>query len=152
MVFIEEDLKGFLGNHKAANYQNVVQDLLTSYKAVRWNMSLKIHFLSHTWIFFPQNQKSQWRKLWKISPRHYGYDKAVSRQVDLKYFGRLLLESEEGCTWSQITAKVVSLFILEESFCLSHEHVKCYFAHLNSSVSLKPCLIGNFYIHIWIKH
>jgi len=26
--------KEFLGNHKAANYQNVVQDLLTSYKAM----------------------------------------------------------------------------------------------------------------------
>jgi len=37
--------KEFLGNHKAANYQNVVQDLLTSYKAMGCNMSLKIHFL-----------------------------------------------------------------------------------------------------------
>jgi len=31
--------KDFLGNHKAANYQDVVQDLLTSYKAMGWNMS-----------------------------------------------------------------------------------------------------------------
>jgi len=37
--------KDFLGNHKAANYQDVVQDLLTSYKATRCNMSVKIHFL-----------------------------------------------------------------------------------------------------------
>jgi len=37
--------KDFLGNHKAANYQNVVQDLLTSYKAMECNMNLKIHFL-----------------------------------------------------------------------------------------------------------
>ena len=37
--------KDFLGNHKAANYQDVVQDLLTSYKAMGWNMILKIHFL-----------------------------------------------------------------------------------------------------------
>jgi len=34
-----------LGNHKVAKYQDVVQDLLTSFKAVRCNMSLKIHFL-----------------------------------------------------------------------------------------------------------
>jgi len=43
----------FLGNHKAANYQNVVQDLLTSYKTMGCNMSLKIHFLETqrlTWI------------------------------------------------------------------------------------------------------
>ena len=37
--------KDFLGNHKAANYQDVVQDVLTSYKAMGCNMSLKIHFL-----------------------------------------------------------------------------------------------------------
>jgi len=37
--------KDFLGNHKAANYQDVVQDLLTSYKAMGCNMSLKIHFI-----------------------------------------------------------------------------------------------------------
>jgi len=42
----------FLRNHKAANYQDVVQNLLTSYKAMGCNMSLKIHFLeSHLNIF-----------------------------------------------------------------------------------------------------
>ena len=40
--------KDFLGNHKTANYQKVVQDLLTSYKAMGCNMSLKIHFFSLT--------------------------------------------------------------------------------------------------------
>jgi len=35
----------FLGNHKAANCQDVVQDLLTSCKAMGCNMGLKIHFL-----------------------------------------------------------------------------------------------------------
>ena len=47
--------KDFLGNHKAANYQDVVQDLLTSYKAMGCNMSLKIHFLKSQWDFFPEN-------------------------------------------------------------------------------------------------
>jgi len=42
--------KDFLGNHKAANYQDVVQDLLTSYKAMGCNMSLKSHL-----DFFPEN-------------------------------------------------------------------------------------------------
>jgi hypothetical protein len=37
--------RDFLGNHKTANYQNVVQDPLTSYKSVGCNKSLKIHFL-----------------------------------------------------------------------------------------------------------
>ena len=47
--------KDFLGNHKAANYQDVVQDLLTSYKAMGCNMSLKIHFLESHLDFFPEN-------------------------------------------------------------------------------------------------
>ena len=46
--------KDFLGNHKAANYQDVVQDLLTLYKAMRCNMSLKIHFLESHLDFFPR--------------------------------------------------------------------------------------------------
>ena len=49
--------KDFLENHKAANYmyQDVVQDLLTSYKAIVSNMSLKIHFLESHLDFFLEN-------------------------------------------------------------------------------------------------
>ena len=45
----------FLGNHKAANYQDVVQDLSTSYKATECNRRLKIHFLETHLDFFPEN-------------------------------------------------------------------------------------------------
>jgi len=52
--------KDFLGNHKAANYQDVLQDLLTSYKAMGCNRSLKIHFLdSHLDIFPRKSRRSQ---------------------------------------------------------------------------------------------
>ena len=44
--------KDFLRNHKAANYQDVKQDLLTSYKAMGCNTSLKIHFLKSHLDFF----------------------------------------------------------------------------------------------------
>jgi len=37
------------------NYQDVVQDLLTSYKAMECNMSVKIHFLESHSDFFPDN-------------------------------------------------------------------------------------------------
>jgi len=50
-LFLKRILKDFLGNHKAANYQDVLQDLLTSYKAVGCNMSLKIHFLESHLVF-----------------------------------------------------------------------------------------------------
>ena len=43
--------KDFLGSQKAAKYQDVVQDLLTSYKAMGCNMSLKIHFLESHFNF-----------------------------------------------------------------------------------------------------
>jgi len=43
----------FLGNHKAANYQDVVQGLLTSYKAIGCNLNLKIQFLESHLDFFP---------------------------------------------------------------------------------------------------
>ena len=52
--------KDFLRNHKAANYQDVVQDLLTSYKAMGCNMNLKIHFLeSHLDFFRIKSRRSQ---------------------------------------------------------------------------------------------
>jgi len=75
--------------------------------------------------FFPRKSRwSQWWTRWKISPRQYDCGKAVPRQVDLKYVGRLLPDDEDGSTWRQILAKVLCLYILEESFCLFHAHVK----------------------------
>jgi len=47
--------KDFLGNHKAASYQEDVQNLLTSCKAVGCNMSLKIHFLESHLDYSPEN-------------------------------------------------------------------------------------------------
>ena len=47
--------KDFLGNHKPANYQDVVQNLLNTYKAMACNMSLKIHFLESHLDFPPEN-------------------------------------------------------------------------------------------------
>jgi hypothetical protein len=45
----------FLGNHKAENYHEVVSDLLTAYKAMGCNMSLKVHFLGSHLDFVPDN-------------------------------------------------------------------------------------------------
>ena len=47
--------KDFLGNHKASNYVDVVQGLLTSYKTMGCNMSVIIHFLESHFDFFPEN-------------------------------------------------------------------------------------------------
>jgi hypothetical protein len=38
-------MNSFLGNHKAENYHEIVNDILMAYKAMGCNMSLKVHFL-----------------------------------------------------------------------------------------------------------
>jgi len=90
--------KDLLGNHKAANYQDDVQDLLTSYKAIGCNMSLQIHFLESHLKFFPKNLGEASDEHGKHLPRYCDYGNAVPRQVDHKYVGRLLLDTEDGCT------------------------------------------------------
>jgi len=91
--------KDFLGNHKAANYQDVVQDLLTSYKAMGCNMSLKIHFLESHLNFFPEN-------LSEVSVEHgEKFHKdilATEKRYQGKWTSSMLADScwtlKEGCT------------------------------------------------------
>lgn len=45
----------FLGNFKAENYRDLVTELLSAYKEMGCNMSLKIHFLDAHLDFFPEN-------------------------------------------------------------------------------------------------
>jgi hypothetical protein len=47
--------KVFLGNYKAENYNEIVSDLLTAYKAMGYNMSLNVHFLDSHLDFLPEN-------------------------------------------------------------------------------------------------
>jgi hypothetical protein len=51
--------KDFLRNHKTVNHQDVVQDLLTLYKATGCNMSLKSHILESHLDFF---SRKSWGK------------------------------------------------------------------------------------------
>jgi len=50
-------VKGFLGNRRAQNYEELVNNLLQSYQKLCYNMSLKIHLLHSHLDFFP-------RELW----------------------------------------------------------------------------------------
>ena len=113
----------------------------------------KFTFWSPTWIFFPEN-------LGEVSDEHceifhqdiLAMEKRYQGLLDLKYVGRLLLDTEEGCTWSQLPAKVISLYILQASFCLFHRYVKYYFAQIVLCIYLKPYLIEKFCMHVWIQH
>jgi hypothetical protein len=46
-------VKGFLGNRNVQNCEELVNNLLQSYQKLRYNMSLKIHFLYWHLDFFP---------------------------------------------------------------------------------------------------
>jgi len=52
-------VKGFSGNRRAQNYEDVVNNLLQNYQKLRCNMSLKIHFL-HSHLDFSQRIVVQW--------------------------------------------------------------------------------------------
>lgn len=45
----------FLGNHKAENYKDLVENLLDTFQTLGCRMSLKIHFLHSHLDFFPSN-------------------------------------------------------------------------------------------------
>lgn len=48
-------VQNFLGNHKAENYKDLINELMISYKTLGCNMSLKIHMLDSHLDFFPSN-------------------------------------------------------------------------------------------------
>ena len=48
-------VNNFLGNVKAENYEALVTELLSAYREMGCNMSLKIHFLDAHLDFFPEN-------------------------------------------------------------------------------------------------
>ena len=45
----------FLGNEKAENYSEIAQDLISSYCALGYNMSMELNFLHTHLEFFPEN-------------------------------------------------------------------------------------------------
>ena len=68
-------VKNFLGNHKALNYVELVENMLTKYQEMGANMSIKVHFLhSHldrfpkTWVIFRKSKVKDFtrtQKLWR---------------------------------------------------------------------------------------
>jgi hypothetical protein len=48
-------VKNFLRNKKAENYEDRTSELTESYRALGYNMSLKMHFLDSHLDFFSQN-------------------------------------------------------------------------------------------------
>jgi hypothetical protein len=76
-----------LGNRKAENYHEIVSDLLTAYKPMGCNMSLKVHFLDSHLDLFPENLGTVSDKHREISLGHLQHGKAIPGQVEPQYAG-----------------------------------------------------------------
>lgn len=48
-------IQNFLGNKKAENYVEIVREMISAYRDMKVNMSLKIHFLANHLDYFPGN-------------------------------------------------------------------------------------------------
>jgi len=48
-------VENFVGNHKAHNYVELVEDMLTKYQEMGANMSMKVHYLHSILDRFPEN-------------------------------------------------------------------------------------------------
>ena len=74
-------VKNFLGNHKASNYEELVDEMLKSYKSMGCRMSLKIHFLHSHLDFFPSN-------LGEVSDEHGERFHQDISEMETRYQGR----------------------------------------------------------------
>ena len=52
---LTEVIKNFLGNKKAGNHKDLLEELLSSFEEMGCNMSIKLHYLKSYADKFPQN-------------------------------------------------------------------------------------------------
>jgi len=71
-------VKGFLGNRRAHNYEELIKNLLQSYQKLGCNMALKIHFLYSHLDFFPENYGT-------VSDEHREHFHQDSSSIEKRY-------------------------------------------------------------------
>ena len=83
----------FLGNEGADNYIELVEELLLSLQDLRYQMSIKVHYLHSHLSEFPANRGNA-----RAFPSGcQSNTKTLSRSIELQHDGRLLLEFDERC-------------------------------------------------------
>jgi len=86
-------VKGFLGNIRAQNCEELVNKLFQCYQTLGCNMSLKIHFLhSHLDFFSRELWCSEWWTRRTFRSTHFFNGEEISRKMELCYARRLLLD------------------------------------------------------------
>jgi hypothetical protein len=86
-------MKTFLENHKAEKYHEIVSDLLTAYKAMGCNMSLKVHFLDSHLDFFSEN-------LGAVSDEHRERFHQDIYNMEMRYQGKWSLSMLADYCWT----------------------------------------------------
>jgi len=139
MVVIYEDLQGLLRKSQNSELSGCCAGLVDFVQNYGMQYESENPLSGAHLDFFPEN-------LGEVSDEHGKRLHQDIMAMEKRYQGKWTSSTlAEGC---QIPVKFIRLYILEVSFCLLHEHVQYYFAHLNSSVYFKPCLIEKFCIHI----
>ena len=85
-------VKGFWGNRRDQNYEELVNNLLQSYQKLGCNISLKIHFLHSHLDFFPENGGAL-----SDEHEHFFHVEEISSEMELCYARRLVLDFGKGC-------------------------------------------------------
>ena len=96
-------VKGFLGNRRTQNYEELVNKLLQSYQNLGCNMSIKIYLLNSHLDFFPRELLcSGWWTRRTFPSRHFFNGEEISREMELCYAPRLLLDFGKWCPYHGI--------------------------------------------------
>jgi hypothetical protein len=91
---------------------------LQIYQKLGCNMWLKIHFLHSCLDFFPRELWcSEWRTRRTFPSRHFFNGEEISREMDLCYARRLLLDFGKGCPYHGVkstgkTKKIYKFFLM----------------------------------------
>ena len=98
-------VKVFLGNRRAQNYEELVNNRFQSYQKWGCNMSLKIHFLHPHLVFSPGELWCIEWWTWRTFPsRHFFNGDEIPREMEMCYSRRLLLDFGKGCFYRGIQA------------------------------------------------
>lgn len=87
--------KGFLGNTRSDNYEELVSKLLKDYRALGCNMSLKMHFLHSHLDFFPKN-------LGAVSDEHGERFHRDVMEIEKRYQGKVTTNMLADYCWTII--------------------------------------------------
>ena len=81
-VAFKDVVEGFLGNERKENYKELITELLRTYHLLKYNMSIKIHFLYSHFDYFPDNLR-------KISDEQGERFHQDIKEMKRRYQGRL---------------------------------------------------------------